>query len=48
MAIFTRKPSDVERADVAGFLKGREKDKPEAVKEMLWALLSSNEFRFNH
>ena len=48
LAIFTRKPSDVERADVAGFLKGREKDKPEAVKEMLWALLSSNEFRFNH
>ena len=48
LAVFTRKPSDVERADVAGFLKGREKDKPEAVKEMLWALLSSNEFRFNH
>lgn len=48
LAIFTRKPSDLERADVAGFLKGREKDKPEAVKEMLWALLSSNEFRFNH
>ncbi|MBA4015732.1 MAG: hypothetical protein C0483_00945 [Pirellula sp.] len=48
LAIFTRKPSDVERADVAGFLQGREKDKPEAVKEMLWALLSSNEFRFNH
>lgn len=48
LAVFTRKPSDVERADVAGFLKGREKDKPEAVKEILWALLSSNEFRFNH
>ena len=48
LAIFTRSPTDEERADVAGFLKGREKEKLDAVKEMLWALLSSNEFRFNH
>lgn len=48
LAVFTRPASDVERADVAGFLKGRDKDKPAAVQEMLWALLSSNEFRFNH
>ncbi|MBL9081086.1 MAG: DUF1549 domain-containing protein [Planctomycetales bacterium] len=48
LAVFTRSPTDEERADVAGFLQGREKEKLDAVKEMLWALLSSNEFRFNH
>ncbi|MGC3967366.1 MAG: DUF1549 domain-containing protein [Pirellulales bacterium] len=48
LAVFTRPASDTERTDVAGFLEGREKQKLEAVKEMLWALLSSNEFRFNH
>jgi hypothetical protein len=48
LAVFTRRPTDVERADVAAYLKGRDKDRAAAVQEMLWAMLSSNEFRFNH
>jgi len=48
LSVYTRKPTDAERRDVAGYLKGRDKDRPLAVQEMLWALLSSNEFRFNH
>lgn len=48
LAVFTRAPTDVERRDVAAYLKGRDKDRAAAVQEMLWAMLSSNEFRFNH
>jgi len=48
LAVFTRRPTDVERSDVAAYLKGRDKDRAAAVQEMLWAMLSSNEFRFNH
>ena len=48
LTVFTRPATGVEQADVANFLKGREKDKAAAVQEMLWALLSSSEFRFNH
>ncbi|MCE9606756.1 MAG: DUF1549 and DUF1553 domain-containing protein [Planctomycetia bacterium] len=48
MAVYTRPPTDLERRDTAAFLKGRDKDRGLAIQEMLWALLSSNEFRFNH
>jgi hypothetical protein len=48
LAVFTRRPTNVERGDVASYLKGRDKDRAAAVQEMLWAMLSSNEFRFNH
>ena len=48
LAVFTRRPTDVETREVTAYLKGREKDRPLAIQEMLWALLSSNEFRFNH
>jgi len=48
LAVFTRRPTETETREVAGYLKGREKDRSLAIQEMLWALLSSNEFRFNH
>lgn len=48
MSVFSRPPTDVEKQDVTEFLASRSGDKPVAIGEMIWALLSSNEFRFNH
>jgi hypothetical protein len=48
LTLFTRMPTDGERADVANYLKDRTKDKAAAAQELVWALLNSAEFRFNH
>ena len=48
IAVFTRPAADAEKQDVSDFLKDRTADKPVAIGELIWALLSSNEFRFNH
>jgi hypothetical protein len=48
LSVFTRLPSDAERGEIAGYLKGRDTDRLAAIQEMVWALLSSTEFRFNH
>jgi hypothetical protein len=48
LALFARRPADDEKAAVAQFLAERTQDKPAAVQEIVWALLASNEFRFNH
>jgi hypothetical protein len=48
LSIQTRWPSDDETKEVAGYLRGREKDHAAALQEMAWALLASAEFRFNH
>jgi hypothetical protein len=48
LSIFTRMPTDEERADVEKYLKDRTKDKAAAAQELAWALLNSSEFRFNH
>lgn len=48
LSLFARMPTDGERADVANYLKDRTKDRPAAAQELVWALLNSAEFRFNH
>jgi hypothetical protein len=48
LSVFTRMPTDEERSDIEKYLKDREKDKPAAAQELVWALLNSAEFRFNH
>ncbi len=49
LSVFTRRPSDREIATVADYLKNLEKaERLAAIQEMTWALLASNEFRFNH
>lgn len=48
LALFARMPTDAERADVVKYLKERTKDRSVAAQEMVWALLNSAEFRFNH
>jgi hypothetical protein len=48
LSVLTRMPEDVEAADVAQYLEGRTEDRAAAVGELVWALVSSTEFRFNH
>lgn len=48
LSVLTRRPSAAEQADVAAYLQGRTKDRPAAIQELAWALMSSSEFRFNH
>lgn len=48
LALFSRYPDTEEKAVVATALGGRTADRPTAIAELLGAMLSSNEFRFNH
>lgn len=48
VSVLSRPANDAERAELAAVLASRPDDRPGAVAEFLWALLSSNEFRFNH
>jgi hypothetical protein len=45
--VLSRPATENEKQQVAAYLKDRS-DKPVALAEMAWALLSSTEFRFNH
>lgn len=46
--IFNRRPTEAESTAVATYLQSRGTDRVPALQEMVWALLSSAEFRFNH
>jgi hypothetical protein len=46
-AVFSRRPTADERKDVADALKGA-KDRQTTINELVWALVASAEFRFNH
>jgi hypothetical protein len=48
LAVLSRAASDTETDAVAAFLEPRAGDRAAAIGEMVWALLSSSEFRFNH
>lgn len=48
LAVLTRLPSDEEAADVAKYLADHGVDKNAAAQELVWGLLNSAEFRFNH
>ncbi|MCH7725020.1 MAG: DUF1553 domain-containing protein, partial [Planctomycetes bacterium] len=48
LSVLTRLPADDEAADVASYLSSRPKEKSAVVQEMVWALITSTEFRFNH
>jgi len=47
LSVYTRRPTAEEAKLVAGFL-ARRTDKPQAIQDLVWALLASTEFRFNH
>jgi hypothetical protein len=48
LSVLTRLPSDEERKEVADFLTARRQDRAGALQDLLWALMASAEFRFNH
>jgi hypothetical protein len=48
LAVLTRHPTEDEAADVVHYLNRRASDKAAAAQELVWALLNSAEFRFNH
>jgi hypothetical protein len=47
-AIHSRSPTEAERRAARDYLAKSATDKPTALGELAWALLSSTEFRFNH
>jgi hypothetical protein len=48
LSLYSRRPADVERAEVVRYLTERGKERVPALQELAWALLASTEFRFNH
>jgi len=48
LSVVTREPLPEETAEIERYLAERPKDRPAAVQEIVWALLASSEFRFNH
>lgn len=49
LSVLSRLPEDAERAAVVDFLAGRNgEERTAAIQEMIWGLLTSVEFRFNH
>jgi hypothetical protein len=49
LSVLTRKPAEAETAEVAQWLASRPADqKPAAVADLVWGLLTSTEFRFKH
>ncbi len=47
LSVYTRPASAEEKIDVADALKGQS-NRPAALAEIIWAMLASAEFRFNH
>jgi hypothetical protein len=45
LSVLTRLPTQEERDDLAAYLRERTEDRPAAIGELVWALVSSNEFR---
>jgi hypothetical protein len=48
LSVLTRSPTEDEKADVLKYLKAPGKARPAALQEVVWALVTSAEFRFNH
>jgi hypothetical protein len=48
LAVLTRLPTENEIAEVVNYLTSRNADKSVAAQELVWGLLNSAEFRFNH
>ena len=48
LSVLSRRPSPAEIAEAAQYLASRGTERQAAVGELIWALLTSSEFRFNH
>jgi hypothetical protein len=47
-SVLTRLPTDDERRETAEAIKARGAERPVVMQDLVWALLTSAEFRFNH
>ncbi|OAI51367.1 hypothetical protein AYO44_00735 [Planctomycetaceae bacterium SCGC AG-212-F19] len=48
LSVLTRKPTDEERRGLAEYLSKRPADRAAAIQDLIWSLVASAEFRFNH
>ncbi len=52
LSLLSRRPTSEERAEVADYLARRTREQPQertnALRELVWSLIASTEFRFNH
>ena len=48
VTVFSRPATEDEITDITTFLAVADDERPRAVAELIWAMLSSNEFRFQH
>jgi hypothetical protein len=48
LTAYSRYPTDSERASVADYLKSLSNSRRRAVEDILWSLMNTPEFLFNH
>jgi hypothetical protein len=48
LSVLTRRPAAEEAAELTASLEARAQDRPAALQEWIWGLVTSDEFRFNH
>ncbi len=48
LSVFTRRPTDAEAKAVADYWQTSETERASTARDMVWSLVTSNEFRFNH
>ncbi len=48
LSTLTRYPSETEVNEAAQYLASRPAERPQAIRELIWSLVTSAEFRFNH
>ena len=48
LSLYTRRPTAEEVVTVTEFVKSFEKERAQAIQELVWACLAAAEFRFNH
>ena len=48
LSVLTRRPDQAEMSAVEAHLADQKEKRTEAIREMVWGLLTSTEFRFKH
>lgn len=48
LSVFTRRPTPEEIQAVAGYWQASGTERPAAARDLVWSLVTSSEFRFNH
>ena len=48
LSTLTRYPTEIEVNEAAQYLASRPAERPQAIRELIWSLVTSAEFRFNH